>query len=189
MNLNILKQGVFKIKGSVWDLFELDSFNRLLGILPDQIIEILDRYIGVYNVPEAELELYVAMALYDRMGGTDKTPTNEAIAFMFVLLNSPNFRFQEFVTLMVRTIYTDNVFKYLEEARVSAPSEYINSLYTLLEHNVAICTILSDRHKFTVDTEMPEDEQVLFNATILHNVEDYLKGGDATLNAFNNLIN
>jgi hypothetical protein len=187
MKLNVLKPGTSRIQGAVWDIFELDTFNKQLGLLPEQIIEMLDIYSGYTLIPQAELELHVTVALYLRMGGSEKTPVNEVMAFMFVLLNSPNFRFPEFVKLMATAIHMDNTMKYLEETEAIVPSQYADELYATLNNNV-ILNILHSRHQYTVDTEMPKEEALAFTHSILQNVETYLNGSSATEEAFKDLF-
>lgn len=182
MDLNPLKNNIPNGSTSVWDIFELDSFNQGLGLSVDGVTTILDKFRGILEVPSLDLQAMITKYLYIHMGGTEDTPTTEVIAFMFVLLNSPNFRFLEFNTMMTHAIYVDNTLRYLSELELSAPPSFIQSMYDSVG-NPAVNNILNARYTITLANGMNPEEIENFTNDIHNNLVEYYSGGSA-LDAF-----
>lgn len=178
---SILKTNIPDDSKLVWDIFELDSLNRQLGLSAESIISMLDKFSGVMNVPKVEIQAELVTALFKHMGGNINTPTNETMAFMYILLNSPNFRFPEFHSMMVNAIYVDNTLRYLSELELNAPPQFIQAMYDTIG-NAAVINILNFRYTILLK-EMDDEAADLFAKGIQQHLESYYSGGSA-LDAF-----
>lgn len=179
---SIIKKDVPAGSISVWDIFSLDSFNKKLGLDVDHIIRILDRFSGNLDIQHLDIQADIVTALYEHMGGNKDTPPTEIMAFMFVLLNSPNFRFLEFCTMMIHACYADSTLRYLREMEVKTPPSYIQNMYDNVA-NIAVNNILNSRHIISLDPKIIGEEAEQFGKDISDILIDYYSGGSA-LDAF-----
>lgn len=190
MNFHVLKPNrsndVFE--GPVWSLFEVDSFNKELTLSRESIITILDYYSGNLDPLKVELEVDVAKHLYLSMGGSKETPANEIVAFMFVLLRTPNYKYEDYLHKMLNACYIDTVFRYFSELEISAPYQYILSLKSLINDDT-LYRVLSARYEFSVDTESSTEEHLEFLKGLMSSITAYFQGGSETLDFINTIIN
>ena len=174
--------------GSVWDIFNLDSFNRELKLTIDQTNHILDTFSGEMGIVDTRLKTMLAEALFVNMGGDENTSARETMSFMYVLLATENFRFKEFNSCMLNAIQIESTFRYAEELQEVVPAQCVQALLDTVDLS-AVKSILIDRHKFPITTEVSNEAALEYTAQLFDNVPNYFKGGGESLEAFKQLFN
>lgn len=172
---------------NLYNTFNLDSFNKELRLDPEQIINILDEFKWEVYPNTARIMEYLISYLFENMGGSNETPTNEVMSFMYVLLNSPAFKFKEFLEGLQKAVNIDNIFRYIVENDFKPPEEYI----TLLQKSIScdpIFNVLRTRHSFQMTVGSTSEQVTLFIQNIEKEIFDYMEGAKSIENNFNHLL-
>lgn len=172
----------------LYDIFQLDSFGRDLVLKPEQINTILDRF-KWDTMPNATVLMeHLISYLFENMGGNDETPTNEVMAFMYVLLNSPAFKMTEFMESLKKAVHIDNICRYIQENELMPPEEYM----ALLKLNVncdLVFEVIRVRHSFKMRVGMPQEEIDAFVTKVTEEIEAYLDGAKSIEDNYTDLLN
>lgn len=171
-------------KASLYDVFELGSFTRVLTLSVKHITEILDHYKYHNTTSRTELISFLGSSLFQSMGGTEDTPVKEVMAFMYALLSTPNFRATQFLHTMTVGVTVDNTFRYFDEMDVVVPYQYVDDLNRVL-NNPEVFRIIQARHEFTIDQESTPESLAKFSKRVETEIEQYMSNAriiDDTLN-------
>jgi hypothetical protein len=188
---NILKDGfIASNNNKFWDIFNLDSFNFTAGmqatLTVEQIYVLVDKFEYVENVPQIEIINDITNYIFKSFGGNSNTPVNEVLAFGYLLFASPNLRMDDMFKSVLQGIHFHTTLRFLFDNDRIVPAQYVNGVRHLIDDK-AVFNIVFQRYPVEIVSNLDSDEyQVWLDAT-LGDIGEYIKGVNATRNAFKDI--
>lgn len=167
------------------DLFNLGELDMTLTILPEQIYNICDTNRGTLSITKLEMLGIISNYLFINMGGSKDTAPETVMAFMYLLVGTNKFNYNQITSDLLTAVSADNAFKYLYDNDIKPPAEFLEKIF-----NTAgewLYRVLMDRYQLEEEKGWPEDKVQEFLNTITSKTTAYVRGEGGLNNLLNDL--
>lgn len=183
MKYNILKPGMSIEPGvmvgrDLKSTFNIDAFSiDRLTITKNQWYEFFDLLSGdLSKNTKVSVDKFLVSFLIEN--AERRIPTiEEMISFMYLLLRSPMFRYEEFFSEAVFAYNFNTMCKFFQDTGATVPTSFLKAVSKTI-NSEAMYHIVVDRYDFKVSDQFTPQEIIRFNQSLEQDIEGFYNSTD-----------